>query len=606
MSASPRTIVAAALVALSTAVLAQQVPVRDASVPAMAGNGLLAGTVVNDLNGRPLRRASVSISGVESGLRVTAVTDDTGSFSFADLPADRYSVTASKPGFVNFTYGAKRPGRPGATLALAGAEQKKDLTLKLQPGGVLTGTIRDSAGEPMPGARVVVLRSSFGFDTGERTLTVAAGGLGSVSDDRGVYRLYGLPPDDYFVVVTAGELIRSEIEMRETTASEVDWADRLLHAPAGSPMTTSAAPEQGRAIDYAPVFFPGVYREDEATLISLKEGEERSGLDVSVRWTPTARISGNVVSPDGVLPSNMQVTIMAHDTIPGVPFSGFGHAQAAADGTFSSAGLLPGDYTVAVRPAPDARSGPLTPAMSALFGVAVVAVNGTDTTTTITLQSGVTVSGRLVFDGDSIKPPADLTKVRVALNAVRTKAPTLVTTPSVNADASGAFTFTGVTPGRYRIIGTASGGWQFRSANAQGRDSADFPLEVAGSDVRDVEVAFTDRPTEISGDLLDAAGHPASDYVIIVFPADKSFWGPQSRRTVSTRPASDGHFRIPNLPPGEYLIAAVNDVEQGQWFDPSFLAQLEPAARRVTLADGEKKVQSFKIGGEHGDRVFRR
>jgi hypothetical protein len=574
----------------------------------MVGNAVLAGTVVNDLNGHPLRRVSVSISGVESGLRVTAVTDDTGAFAFADLPADRYNVSASKAGFVNFTYGAKRPGRPGATLAIAAEQQKKDLTLKLQPGGVLTGTIRDSAGDPMPGARVVVLRSSFGFDTGERTLQVAAGsgGLGSMTDDRGVYRLYGLPPDDYFVVVTAGDLIRSQVEMRETTGAEVDWAERLLHTPAGSPMTASAAPEQGRAIDYAPVFFPGVYREDEASQISLKEGEERAGVDVSVRWTPTARITGNVVAPDGALPTSMQITIMAHDTIPGVPFSGFGQAQTAADGTFSSAGLLPGDYTVAVRPAPDARSGPLTPAMSALFGIAVVAVNGTDTTTTITLQSGVSVSGRLVFNGDSIKPPADLAKVRVALNAVRTKAPTLVTTPSINTEADGTFTFTGVTPGRYRISGNAPGGWQYRSANVQGRDSADFPLEVATSDVRDVEVVFSDRPTEISGDLLDATGHPASDYVIIVFPADKSMRGPQSRRTVSARPATDGHFRVQNLPPGEYLIAAVNDVEQGQWFDPSFLAQLEPSARRVTLADGEKKVQSFKIGGEHGDRVFRR
>ena len=605
MSANPRTIVAAALVALSTAVFAQQVPMRDASAPATAGNALLAGTVVNDLTGHPLRRVSVSISGVESGLRVTAVTDDSGSFSFADLPADRYNVTAAKPGFVNFTYGAKRPGRPGATLALVNEQQKRDLRLKLQPGGVLTGTIRDSAGEPMPGARVVVLRSSFGFDTGERTLTIAAGsGLGSATDDRGVYRLYGLPPDDYFVVVTAGDVIRSEIELRETTSAEIEWAERLLHAPAGS--MASGSPEQGRAIDYAPVFFPGVYRQDEATAISLKEGEERAGVDVSVRWTPTARISGSVASPDGTLPTNMQITIMAHDTVPGVAFSGFGHAQVAADGTFASAGLLPGDYTVAVRPAPDARSGPLTPAMSALFGVAVVSVNGADTTTTITLQSGVTVSGRLVFSGDSIKPPTDLTKVRVSLNAVRTKTPTLVTTPSINTEADGTFTFTGVTPGRYRISGTAPGGWQFRSASALGRDSADFPLEIATSDVRDVEVAFTDRPTEISGDLLDAAGHPASDYVIIVFPADKSFWGPQSRRIVSARPATDGHFRVQNLPSGEYLIAAVNDVEQGQWFDPSFLAQLEPAARRVTLADGEKKVQSFKIGGEHGDRVFRR
>ncbi len=82
-----------------------------------------------------------------------------------------------------------------------------------------------------------------------------------------------------------------------------------------------------------------------------------------------------------------------------------------------------------------------------------------------------------------------------------------------------------------------------------------------------------------------------------MFPADKTLWGPQSRRIVSARPATDGHFRVANLPPGEYLIAAVNDVEQGQWFDPSFLAELEPAARHVTLADGEKKIQSFKIGG---------
>ena len=59
-----------------------------------------------------------------------------------------------------------------------------------------------------------------------------------------------------------------------------------------------------------------------------------------------------------------------------------------------------------------------------------------------------------------------------------------------------------------------------------------------------------------------------------MFPANKAYWVPQSRRILSTRPGSDGHFKFPNLPAGDYLIAAVTDVEQGEWYDPAFLAQL--------------------------------
>ncbi len=222
-------------------------------------------------------------------------------------------------------------------------------------------------------------------------------------------------------------------------------------------------------------------------------------------------------------------------------------------------------------------------------------VSGVDVTTTVTLQTGVTVSGRLVFDGDSIKPPSDLTQMRVALTPTRSRIPTLGV-PSAVVDATGAFTFRGVAPGRYRIMTPSTGGWLLRSAVAQGRDMADLPLEIASQDVRDVEVRFTDRPTEVSGDLLDATGHPATevlhhrvcrgqDVLDAAIPEDSQ----------STRPASDGHFTLKNLPPGEYYIGAVTDVEQGEWYDPSFLAQFLGASQKITLAEGEKKVQSLKI-----------
>ena len=159
-------------------------------------------------------------------------------------------------------------------------------------------------------------------------------------------------------------------------------------------------------------------------------------------------------------------------------------------------------------------------------------------------------------------------------------------------DANGAFTFSGATPGRYRIFVSLGGGWQLRSAMAQGRDVADLPLEIANQDIRDVEVTFTDRPTEVSGDLLDAEGHPATEYFIIVFAADKTYWTPQSRRIQSARPASDGHFRVQNLPPGEYYIGAVTDVEQGEWYDPSFLTQLLGTRRRSRSLKARRKCRA--------------
>jgi hypothetical protein len=137
-----------------------------------------------------------------------------------------------------------------------------------------------------------------------------------------------------------------------------------------------------------------------------------------------------------------------------------------------------------------------------------------------------------------------------------------------------------------------------RSATVQGAvgtDALDVPVTIGGDDVTGVEILFTDRPTELSGDLLDAAGQPAPEFYIVVFPTDKMYWTPLSRRIASVRPGSDGRFRVANLPPGDYLIAAVTDVEQSEWYDPSFLAQLVDASTKITLAEGEKKVQNLKI-----------
>jgi hypothetical protein len=112
--------------------------------------------------------------------------------------------------------------------------------------------------------------------------------------------------------------------------------------------------------------------------------------------------------------------------------------------------------------------------------------------------------------------------------------------------------------------------------------------------------ASSSSPSELSGTIEDARGSPATEFFVIAFSRDQAHWSPQSRRIRSARPGNDGRFVFANLPPGEYALAAVTDVEPNEWFDPAFLKQLEPASIAITIGEGEKKVQNIRTqGGNH-------
>jgi hypothetical protein len=182
----------------------------------------------------------------------------------------------------------------------------------------------------------------------------------------------------------------------------------------------------------------------------------------------------------------------------------------------------------------------------------------------------------------------------------------MVGVPSAQVDASGRFTISGVTPGRYLVNAfvpapAAAGpglAWTLQSAVFKGRDVLDFALEVAPSDeVSGGVLTFTDQTQQVSGTLQDQSGRPAPDYTIIVFAADKRYWGPQSRRIRTTRPGTDGRFTVANLPAGEYRLAAVVDIATGEANDPAFLEQLMQASVPIALAEGDRKVQDLRIAG---------
>src|SRR6187549_468952 len=135
-------------------------------------------------------------------------------------------MTASKPGFVDNIYGAKRPGRPGTPIQLADGQTLNRATIALPKGGVITGVVVDETGEPASGTQVRVLR--YVLRTGERTLQEAGR---DTADDRGVYRIFQLQPGEY--IVNALPRNMSVGDLRATLGTELQSLLQQAQAASG-------------------------------------------------------------------------------------------------------------------------------------------------------------------------------------------------------------------------------------------------------------------------------------------------------------------------------------------------------------------------------------
>lgn len=588
------------------------------------GTATISGTVLVAGAGAPARRARVTLNAVDGGGSRSAMTDEEGRYSFAGLAAGRYNLSASKNGHVGITFGQTRPGRPGTPIQLADGD-KFAANLEIPRGSVVTGTVLDEYGEATPGTQVRVMR--YVMQGGRRTLQQSGNGS---TDDRGIYRVFGLQPGEYIVSAvprnnTAGPGPAAEIAAR--VQAEVEAARQQLAAArqdtGGAPLVDRAAllgtlitppGQEEQATGYAPVYYPGTITATQAVALPLGVGEERANIDFQLQRVPLARVEGTIVNATGQPADNVQVTLT--DASQAVPGAGSMSTRADAEGRFRISNVPPGSYRMIARatvaqtgggntPAPQGPGGrgggrgfgPMSTA-TRLWGSLDLLVEGRNLTNVLLpLQQGLTVSGRVVFQGTMQQPPADLTRIRVTLTPADPAAGNIASPAAGVVDATGKFTIASVVPGLYRLnAGGGGNGWFLESSVVDGQDSLDFPVEVkAGNVPQNAVITFTDRQAQLTGRITNQHGQPAPEQTLIIYPADERFWGAQSRRIRSTRPSTDGQFNFTGMPPGEYKLVALVDVETGAWFDPAFLQQVDAASTRITLTEGEKKVQNLQI-----------
>ncbi len=221
--------VAAGISLLFAGIASGQVTGRDArSVPTtIKGTAELTVFVsTDDADSRPLRRVSVAIRAGEIDVPNIGVTDDEGRVVFRNLAPGNYLLTAMRSGYVNTFYGSKFPGRgPGVAVTVLDGQKVSDVRIRMLRGSVITGTVRTATGRPAPNQQV---QATLVRSTGsERRAVNLEGGLGASStDDRGVFRIFGLAPGDYIVLVPS-TAIGAE-ELRPVTSEELKWADALV------------------------------------------------------------------------------------------------------------------------------------------------------------------------------------------------------------------------------------------------------------------------------------------------------------------------------------------------------------------------------------------
>ena len=573
---------AAVALMLAAAVITGQRDVRSYRT----GTAVVSGVVlIDDRDAKPLRRARVVLGGDGSDGR-TAITEDDGTFQFTDVPSGRYRITATRAGFVTTALGASRPGRSGKLVVVRDGSKVSDIIIKLPRGAVISGAVLDTNSQPLAAATVRALR--YAVENGERTLVSTHQQV--TTDDRGEYRVFGLAAGEYFVVAGMRRVDGVTTGIQRVTNDDVTRAKlgRRVSPDSqrseGSP--NAAAHGRERPVKYAAVFYPGTSSVVHAVAVRVAAGEERMGVDIQAQLEPVADLSGTVSLPSGDSPF---FTLHLIET--GRPFIAgitdiFPPFETNSSGQFRITDVPPGIYTITAETAFASRYWAQTEIVVTRDDIPGIA---------LALQPTMTFSGRIRAERPEAAP--DFTKARITLAPAEPRRVTRRIGPA-EISANGSFTITGVAPGRYRMSVTAidskGSTWVPLSATVEGRDLLDLPIEIrAGQNVANAEVTFTDRPTELSGSLRDASGQVLTDGYVIVFAADRTFWSPQSRRIAATEASPDGRYSFHNLPPGEYLVATVDDVENSEWFDPEFLESLNPSAVKVVLEPGERKVQDL-------------
>jgi len=514
--------------------------------------GSIAGRVIFANKGITGVTVTVTMSGDAlsgKGLTMKVLTDDEGRFQISNLSAGSYYVWPFVPALVVAEATGSHPS--GKIVALAEGETVEDVDFHLSSGAAITGRVSDSAGRPVIDERIRLI--PIGDDV-RRLAGSTYPGISEIrTDDRGVYRVFGLPGGKYKVAI--GDQYAAFNSVR------------------------------GRRF-YPQTFHPDVTDESKAEVVEVADGGEATNVDITVVRSLTGfSASGRFIDGENGQPvANIKygLTII----VGGRP-SGFmsGNGVSTTDGGFRVDNLPPGRYAVSILPNWGSGSGYY--GESAAFDITDSDVSDLETK----IHRASTISGYVVIEG----PPDKSIQARLA----RARIETVI---FMQGSGIGTVNYTNLSPdGTFQIGPLQAGTARIRVSSPDRNTPAEFTLlsiDVNGVDKsRGIEIAAGENISglrlvvgygtgTVRGSLRVEGGVlPTGTYVYVGLARQGG-----DLTITDTRTDARGHFVFDRVPPGNYeiVVTAYLDNRRVTARQPVFVGEgsISESVITLNLAEG--------------------
>lgn len=524
--------------------------------------GSISGQVVTD-SGKPLSNFSISISSTGAN-RSRAVsrstsTDEEGRFQFNNLPDLNYGLF----------FGLQKSYIPDGYIKMTGLRLGETVTIKMTKGGVITGRVTNSSGEPLAAISVSALRIRD-----QEGVKVSGGSFlpARSTDDRGIYRSYGLPPGTYLVVAGGG--------------------GQSAVAPALSPYHGEV-----------PTYHPSSTR-DTAAEIKVGNGEEISGVDIRYRGEAGRVVSGKVSGGEA---TNTIANVVLRHAQTGAITGGTFVTPTQIQPGFAIAGVPDGDYELS------ASRGNFDSGEFFHSEPRRVTVKGADVTgIELRLSAAATIAGRVTLEKSpnacDFKPILPIEDTRII--AQRDEKPSDgVNSPSNlfggsdAADEKGEFKLNNLRPGRYRLAATPPNEtWFVKSISAPAPAPTDKAATAkpavndlsrtgltlkSGDAISGVVFAVSDGGASLQGKVVPKEGAKLPARAVIhLIPAEATA-ADDLLRYAERGLNNKGEFTFNNLAPGKYrlLVRALPESDEPERPKPP--AHWDAAERARLRKDAE-------------------
>ena len=555
--------------------------------PAAAGAGRQSVTTIDTAGGGG--RPAGAPPAISSTSRVTTTGPD-GTFSFEDVAPGQYRLYATRSnGYIPGEYGQRTATGTGTPFPVTAGARMTAVSLVMTPTATINGRVLDE-GEPSGYAHVQALRATWG--DGRRQLTVAQL---VQADERGVYRLFWLPPGEYVVAARPLDLRRSSEMMHIPPPSRFGDYEQQMRPTVTAINATRVTPD-GEVIEsqYVPIYYPGTRDESLAQPITVAAGQHLQGFDIDVAESllRTRRVRGQVLDGTTGLPvTRASLEIIPRDAPAIMLVSG---GNASPDGRFDLGGAWPGANHLVVN-----GGAALVP-----FEVADADVNGL----TVTLWPPVSIPG-LIRTAAGDADPGVVGGITISLrrtpavNGVRDPGPVVTPISQSGAaavrfsaapisDADGRFTLSGIRQGDYAIVASLRGDAYIESAQFGGRDVLRRPLRIDGPAQGRLEIVIGTDAASVGGTIVDGRAGSVAGATVVLVP-DQG----RDRMDLFKSATTDalGRFELRGVAPGDYELFAWDHMEPGAWMDPEVLRMEEGRGRRIRAAAGARITGEYRL-----------